>query len=104
MNAPPALLHPARPLPHSHDLVSMTAQLCGADFARRTCFWAGVVDHVRPCPIGWPRRSQSTGLTDVVCPRRCDDWRHSSGPSVGLPRTSVWICWTLPRYLLRFLT
>jgi len=39
---------PARPLPHSHDSVSTTVQLCGADFARRACFWADVADHVRP--------------------------------------------------------
>jgi len=84
---------PARPLPHSCDSVSTTVQLCGADFARRTCFWAGVVNHVPPCPR--PNRAGRGDLNRpvlwpdyVVCPRRCDDWRHSSGPSVGLPRTS----------------
>jgi len=46
---PPAL-PPARPLPNSRDSVSTTVQLCGADFARRTCFCAGVVNHVRPSP------------------------------------------------------
>jgi len=41
---------PMHLLPHSHDSVSTTVQLCGADFARRTCFWAGVVDHMHPSP------------------------------------------------------
>ena len=39
---------PARPLPHSRDSVSVTVQLCGADFARCASFSAGVADHVRP--------------------------------------------------------
>jgi len=104
----PDLPRPARPLSHSRDSVSTTVQLCGADFARRTCFWTGVVDHVRPCPR--PNRAGRGDLNRLVlrlmssAPRQCDDWSHSSGPSVGLLRTSVWICWTLPRYLLRSLT
>ena len=67
---------------------------------------AGVVDHVRPSP-----RTNRAGHGDLnrsvlrqimsFASHRCDDWRHSSGPSVGLPRTSVWICWALLRYLLR---
>ena len=41
---------PVGPLPNSRDSVSTTVQLRGADFARHTCFCAGVVDHVRPSP------------------------------------------------------
>jgi len=45
----------------------------------------------------WPRRSQLTSLMAdyVISFRRCDNWHHSSAPSVGSLRTSVWICWTL---------
>jgi len=46
---PPALPHRAS-LPHSRHSVSTMVQLCGADFTHRTCFSAGVVDHVRPSP------------------------------------------------------
>ena len=89
---------PARPLPNSRDSVSTTVQLCGADFARRTCFWACVVDQVRPSPR--PNRAGRGDLNRPVlrstmsfASGRCDDWHHSSGPSVGSPRTSVLIRW-----------
>jgi len=97
----------ACPLLHSRDSVGTTVQLCGADFASHTCFWAGIVDHVHLSP-----RLNQAGRGDLNRPvlrpgymafasHRCNGWRHSSGPSIGSPRAAVWIRWTLLRYLLR---
>ena len=88
---------PRASLPHSRHSVSTTVQLFGADFARRTCFWAGIVDHVRPNPR--PNSACRGNLNQpVLSPgymssvsHRCEDWRHSSA---GSRRTSVWsVAW-----------
>jgi len=87
-------LLPRASLPHSRDSVSRSARL--SSYAA----WTSLV-----APFGWPRRSQPTGFTAIISfvwdSRWCDEWRHCNGPSVGSPRTSFWICWTLLRHLLR---
>jgi len=60
---------PRASLPHSRHSVSTTVQLFGADFARRTCFWAGIVDHVRPNPR--PSRACRGDLNQPVLPPGC---------------------------------
>jgi len=93
---PPALPHPACPLPHSRDSISTTVQLCGADFARRTCFGAGVVDHVRPWP--WPNRAGRGDLNRPVSRPDCHVLAALSCYRLS-HRDSTFATWTAEQHL-----
>jgi len=85
-----------------HNGAAMQRGLCSSHLLLSGCRWPRAFKYADE--PRWPQWwSQSTGLTaDYVVSRRCNDWRHASGP-VGSPRTSVWICWTLLGYLLHSL-